>query len=316
MIKYALFLGCNIPARVSQYEDSSRAVLKNLGVELIEISGFNCCGYPMRNIDQKAYILSAAKNLALAEKQGLNILTLCKCCFGSLKKAEYLLKEDSNLRQDVNHTLADIGLKYEGNIAVKHFLSVLYHDVGIDAIKNRLSGSYKDLRIATHYGCHALRPSRITQFDNPIAPTIFDDLVEITGAISVDWSQKLECCGAPLTGINDDISINLTKKKVLDAKKSGADYLCTACPFCHLQFDTVQKEVASNDGDSEHLAPVLYSQLLGLCMGIDQETLGLMIDDCRLLIEKMGRSDSINHQSSINNPKPKKLLHGSKNAKK
>ncbi|MFV9644319.1 MAG: CoB--CoM heterodisulfide reductase iron-sulfur subunit B family protein [Desulfobacterales bacterium] len=284
MIKYALFLGCNIPARVSQYEDSSRAVLKNLGVELIEIRGFNCCGYPLRNIDQKAYILSSAQNLALAEKQGLDILTLCKCCFGSLKKAEYLLKEDSNLRQEINHTLADNGLKYDGNITVKHLLSVLYHDVGIDAIKSRLSGSYKDLRIATHYGCHALRPSRITQFDNPIEPTIFDELVEITGAVSVDWPQKLECCGAPLTGINDDISINLTKKKVSDAKKSGADYLCTACPFCHLQFDFLQKSMVSDNGNSEHLASVLYPQLLGLCMGLDQETLGIDMDLKGLMI--------------------------------
>ncbi len=277
MIKYALFLGCNIPARVSQYEDSSRAVLKNLGVELIEIRGFNCCGYPLKNIDPKAYLLSSAQNLALAEKQGLDILTLCKCCFGSLKKAEYLLKEDSNLRQEINHTLADNGLKYNGNITVKHLLSVLYHDVGIDTIKSRLSGSYKDLRIATHYGCHALRPSRITRFDDPIAPTIFDELVEITGAVSVDWPQKLECCGAPLTGINDDISINLTKKKVLNAKKSGADYLCTACPFCHLQFDFLQKRMVSDNGNSEHLASVLYPQLLGLCMGIDQETLGINV---------------------------------------
>ncbi|MCG2755520.1 MAG: CoB--CoM heterodisulfide reductase iron-sulfur subunit B family protein [Desulfobacteraceae bacterium] len=275
MIKYALFLGCNIPARVNQYEDSSRAVLKNLGVELIEIRDFSCCGYPLRNIDQKAYILSSAQNLALAEKEGLDILTLCKCCFGSLKKVECLLKEDSRLRQDVNHTLADIGLKYEGNITVKHFLSVLYHDVGIDTIKSRLLRSYKELRIAVHYGCHALRPSRITRFDDPIAPTIFDELVEITGAVSVDWPQKLECCGAPLTGINDDISINLTKKKVSDAKKSGADYLCTACPFCHLQFDFLQKRMVENNGNSEHLAPVLYSQLLGLCMDIDQETLGI-----------------------------------------
>lgn len=278
MIKYALFLGCNIPARVSQYEDSSRAVLKNLGVELIEIRGFNCCGYPLKNIDQKAYVLSSAQNLALAEKQGLNILTLCKCCFGSLKKVECLLKEDSNLQQEVNHTLADDNLKYEGNITVKHLLSVLYHDVGIDAIKSRLSRSYKDLRIATHYGCHALRPSRITQFDNPIAPTIFDELVEITGAVSVDWPKKLECCGAPLTGINDDISINLTKKKVLDAKKSGADYLCTACPFCHLQFDFLQKSMVSDNGNSEHLVSVLYPQLLGLCMGIDKETLGISMN--------------------------------------
>jgi len=284
MIKYALFLGCNIPARVSQYEDSSRAVLKNLGVELIEIRGFNCCGYPLKNIDQKAYVLSSAQNLALAEKQGLDILTLCKCCFGSLKKAECLLKEDSNLRQEINHTLADDNLKYEGNITVKHLLSVLYHDVGIDAIKSRLSRSYKDLRIATHYGCHALRPSRITQFDNPIAPTIFDELVEITGAVSVDWPQKLECCGAPLTGINDDISINLTKKKVLDAKKSGADYLCTACPFCHLQFDFLQKSMVSDNGNSEHLASILYPQLLGLCMGIDKETLGISMNLNGLMI--------------------------------
>lgn len=260
---------------MSQYEDSSRAVLKNLGVELVEIRGFNCCGYPLKNIDQKAYLLSSAHNLALAEKQGLNILTLCKCCFGSLKKTEYLLKEDLNLRQDVNHTLADNSLKYEGNITVKHLLSVLHNDVGIDAIKSRLSGSYKDLRIAAHYGCHALRPSRITRFDNPIAPTIFDELVEITGAVSVDWPKKLECCGAPLTGINDNVSINLTKKKVSDAKKSGANYLCTACPFCHLQFDFLQKRMVENNGNSEHLASVLYPQLLGLCMGIDQETLGI-----------------------------------------
>ncbi|RZB34379.1 MAG: heterodisulfide reductase subunit B2 [Desulfobacteraceae bacterium Eth-SRB1] len=275
MIKYALFLGCNIPARVSQYEDSSKAVLKNLSVDLIEMRDFSCCGYPMRNIDEKAYILSAAKNLALAEKQGINILTLCQCCFGSLKKAECLLKEDSDLRQDINQTLADIGLKYEGNITVKHLLSVLYHDVGIDAIKGSLSGSYKDLKIAAHYGCHALRPSKITQFDDPVAPTIFDELVEITGAVSIDWPKKLECCGAPLRGINDEVSIGLTKKKVSDAGNSGADYLCTACPFCHLQFDFLQKRIVSDKGNSEHLAPVLYPQLLGLCMGIDKKTLGI-----------------------------------------
>ena len=90
MNKYALFLGCNIPARVTQYEISSRAVLKMLDIELMDIRMFNCCGYPMRNFDQKAFLLSAVKNLALAENRSLDILVLCKCCFGSLKKAEYL----------------------------------------------------------------------------------------------------------------------------------------------------------------------------------------------------------------------------------
>ena len=275
MIKYALFLGCNIPARVSQYECSSRAVLERAGVETVDIRDFNCCGYPMRNSDRKSFILSSARNLALAEKEGLNILTLCKCCFGSLKKAEYLLKEDSNLHEEVNRTLAENGLKYEGRVEVKHLLSVLYHDVGIDALKSKISVIYKNLKVATHYGCHALRPSRVTQFDDPVAPKLFDELVEITGAESIDWPEKLECCGAPLMGINDDLSMGLTARKLEAGKKAGADYLCSACPYCQMQFDAVQNMMISHNRDNDYLASILYPQLLGLCMGIDSETLGI-----------------------------------------
>jgi len=275
MIKYALFLGCNIPARVSQYECSSRVVLERAGVETVDIRDFNCCGYPMRNSDRKSFILSSARNLALAEKEGLNILTLCKCCFGSLKKAEYLLKEDSNLHEEVNRTLAENGLKYEGRVEVKHLLSVLYHDVGIDALKSKISVIYKNLKVATHYGCHALRPSRVTQFDDPVAPKLFDELVEITGAESIDWPEKLECCGAPLMGINDDLSMGLTARKLEAGKKAGADYLCSACPYCQMQFDSVQNMMISHNRNNDYLASILYPQLLGLCMGIDGETLGI-----------------------------------------
>lgn len=278
MMKYALFSGCNIPARVSQYEDSSRAVLKKAGVELVDIPEFNCCGYPMQNIDQRAFLFSAAKNLALAEQAGLDILVMCKCGYGSLKKAEHIMKEDGDPREEVNRLLAEKGLKYDGKIQIKHLLSVLYHDVGIDTLESKISGSYKGLRLATHYGCHALRPSKITRFDDPVAPTLFDELVEITGAESVDWTSKLECCGAPLTGINDGLSMDLTKKKLRDGKKAGAHYLCTACPFCHLQFDTVQKMMVSHNGNEEYLASILYPQLLGLCMGIDKETLGISMN--------------------------------------
>lgn len=278
MIKYALFLGCNIPARVSQYEYSSRAVLERAGVEPVDIRDFNCCGYPMRNSDRQSFILSSARNLALAEKEGLNILTLCKCCFGSLKKAENLLKEDGSLLKNINRTLAENGLKYEGRVEVKHLLSVLYHDVGIDALKSKISVTYKNLKIATHYGCHALRPSKITRFDDPVAPKIFDELVEITGAESIDWSEKLECCGAPLMGINDDLSMDLTVRKLESGKKAGADYLCSACPYCQMQFDAVRNMMVSHNGNNNCLASILYPQLLGLCMGIDQKTLGISMN--------------------------------------
>ena len=278
-MKFALFLGCTIPARLTQYEASSRAVLGELGVELVDIKEFNCCGYPLRNIDFKASMLAAVRNLALAEKAGLNVIVLCKCGFGMLKHAEHLVREDLSLREEMNNTLKKEGLEYEGKGEIRHLLSALYHDVGVDNIKEKITRPYRELKIATHYGCHALRPSEITQFDDPVNPTLFDKLVELTGAQSIDWQARLDCCGAPLFGTNDELSMDLAEKKLLDARQSGADYLCDACPYCHIQFDTVQGMINNERGGNNHvLPPILYPQLLGLSMGIDAESLGLAMN--------------------------------------
>ena len=274
MKKYALFLGCNIPARVEQYDAAARAVLRRLDVRLKDIRDFNCCGYPMRNSDKTAFLFSAAVNLALAEDAALDIMALCKCCFGNLKEAEYMLAQEGKVRDEIDKLLAARGLTYTGKHQISHFLSVLYHDVGLDTLKSHVSMPYKEFKIATHYGCHALRPSKITRFDDPVAPTIFDKLVEATGAKSVDWASRLECCGAPVLGVNDDLSTRLTGKKLKDAKRAEANYLCSACPYCHLQFDTVQHMMVSQNGD-DPLASILYPQLLGLSMGIDERTLGI-----------------------------------------
>ncbi|MCD6353199.1 MAG: CoB--CoM heterodisulfide reductase iron-sulfur subunit B family protein [Proteobacteria bacterium] len=274
-MKFALFLGCNIPARLEQYESSARGVLGKLGVGLVDIKEFNCCGYPVRNLDFKTFVLASARNLALAEKKNLDLLSLCKCCYGSLKKVDHLMKEDASLRKEINATLEKEGLKYEGGIEVKHLLSVLYHEVGLGPLKEKIKNSFEGLKIATHYGCHVLRPSQIVQFDNPVAPSIFDQLVEVTGAKSIFWQTKLECCGAPLWGVNDDLSMDLTEKKLTDGKQSGADYLCTACSYCQMQFDTVQKMILAKRGTNHHLPSILYPQLLGLSMGLNREILGL-----------------------------------------
>ena len=278
-MEFALFLGCTIPARLNQYESSSRAVLKKLGVGWVDIREFNCCGYPLRNIDFKVFILSSARNLALAEKRHLNVMTLCKCCYGSLKKADYLLKENPSLKKEVNAVLEKEGLTYEGKIVVKHLLSVLHREIGLESIKEKMSTTFKGLRIATHYGCHALRPSQVMEFDNPVTPSLFDQLVEVTGAESVEWPMKLECCGAPLWGINDKLSMDLTLRKLTDGKKSGADYVCAACPYCHIQFDQVQKRILSERDVNHPLPSILYTQLLGLSMGIDKKALGLEMNE-------------------------------------
>jgi len=274
-MKYAFFLGCNIPTRLKQYESSSRAILGRLGVELIDIKDFNCCGYPLRNIDFKASVLSATRNLALAEKENLNMIVLCKCGFGMLKHTDHLIKEDPSLKKEVNDILEKEGLEFKEGIEIKHLLSVLYNDVGTDSIKEKITKPYNKLKIATHYGCHALRPSEIVEFDDPINPTLFDKLVEVTGAESIFWQSKLDCCGAPLFGTNDDLSMDLTEKKLLNAKESGANYLCDACAYCHMQFDTVQMMLNNAKGGNHLLPSILYPQLLGLSMGIDGETLGL-----------------------------------------
>ena len=274
-MKFALFLGCNIPARLEQYESSVRSIFKKLDAELVDIKEFNCCGYPLRNLDFEAFLIASVRNLALAERKGLNLMSLCKCCYGSLKKADHLVKEDSSLRKEINTILHKEGLNYEGTIEVKHFLLVLFHDVGLEAIKDKIENTFAGLNIATHYGCHALRPSQIVQFDDPIAPSVFDQLVELTGAKSIHWQSKLECCGAPLWGVNDNLSKDITQKKLRDAKQSGAHYLCTSCPYCQIQFDTVQKMILSEKGEDSSLPSILYSQLLGISMGIEDKFLGL-----------------------------------------
>jgi heterodisulfide reductase subunit B len=279
MMEFALFLGCTIPARLNQYESSSRAVLEKLGVGLVDIREFNCCGYPLRNIDFKVFLLSSARNLALVEKKNLNVMTLCKCCYGSLKKADFLMKENASLKKEVNTTLEKEGLQYEGRTEIKHLLSVLHKDIGIEAIKGKMNRTFKRLRIATHYGCHALRPSQVVEFDNAVAPSLFDQLVEITGAESIDWPMKLECCGAPLWGVHDRLSMDLTLKKLNDGKKSGADYVCAACPYCHIQFDKVQKMILSQRNVNHPLPSILYTQLLGLSLGIDKKHLGLEMNE-------------------------------------
>ena len=274
-MKFALFHGCNIPARLTQYADATAAVCARLGIELVEVPAFNCCGYPARNTDKRAYVLSAARNLALAEKAGLDMLVMCKCCYGSLKKAEHLLKNDQDVKADINRILEKENLVYKNSIQVKHLLSVLYHDVGIKHLKESISKTYSGLPVAVSYGCHALRPSAVTGFDDPVSPKIFDELVEATGAVSVEWTRKLDCCGAPLTGINDRLAMDMARKKIESARDAGAQFICTACPYTQLQFDGVQMRLASQSHDAEPLAAILYPQLLGLCMAIDQPTLGI-----------------------------------------
>ena len=284
MTKYAIFLGCAIPSRVNHYEASARLVLGELGVELVDIDLFSCCGpVPLRSISFDMFLTVGARNLALAEAEGLDIICLCSGCYSTLTDVNHHLREDSELRAATNKRLEPLGVVYNGSIEVKHFLKVLHQDVGLDAIRKRVTRTYNGLQIATHYGCHTLRPSKVMQFDSSSPPVLFDDLVELTGAKSVEWSAKFECCGGPLLGVNEELAMDLCEKKLTNAKEWHADFLCTACPFCQVEFDTIQGKIAADRGRSYDIPSILYPQLLGLAMGLDRDLLGM--DGNRLSLE-------------------------------
>jgi len=268
-VKYALFLGCKIPSQLPAYEASTRAVLEHLGVALVDLD-FNCCGYPARNVSRDAFVVAAARNLALAERAGLDVVTPCTCCFGTLRHAIRFLGEDAALHSRVAQALAAEGLAWSGKTKVEHVLPVLARVIGVDALGAAVRAPRTGLRVAAQYGCHALRPSNVAGFDNPLAPTIFETLIGLTGATPVDWPRRLDCCGDPLHQANAPLSENITRAKISDALASGAEVMCTACPHCHLRFDG-----ARADSPDPSIRTLLYTQLLGLAMGLPAKSLGL-----------------------------------------
>ena len=273
-MKFALFLGCKIPFFLEHYATTTRAVLEALGVELVELE-FNCCGNPISDLSLEALVLLGARNLALAQQQNLDILTPCKCCFGNLKRTAYILNKNDALKKEINSLLQDEDLRWDGHTEVKHLLSVLAHDIGIESLSAQIIHPYRGLKIAAHYGCQALRPSRITNFDNPYDPNIFERLVELTGAQTVEWRRRLECCGNPVWGKNNRLSLDLMQKKINDTRQAGAHYLCAACTHCQIQFDTVQGTELTSDDSTAKTASILYPQLMGLSMGLPEAALGL-----------------------------------------
>ncbi len=271
---YSYFAGCKIPYYLPEYGNSTVALLKRFDIELLDLE-FNCCGYPVRDIDLQSFLLAGARNLALAEQNNTDILTPCKCCFGSLKFVEHYLKQRPEIKDQVNAMLRPEGLQWEGRINVRHLLTVLHQDVGVNTLRAAVVNPLEGLKVAIHTGCHALRPGNVTQFDNPFVSGIFRDLVDVTGAESVFWSMSTECCGNPQWDKNRKLALKQMQRKLLNAKQAGADFVCTACTYCQMQFEQKQSsELVPNSHDSI-LPSILISQLIGLSIGMKDEEIGL-----------------------------------------
>jgi heterodisulfide reductase subunit B len=284
--KYLIFLGCAIPYRVSSFEISSRKVLAKLGVELVEMPEFNCCGLPLDPINHEAMLVLAAKNLALAEQQGLNILTLCPGCAGTLKKVNQILKADPEQKQKINEHLKEAGLEFKGTIETKHLLQFLKEDVGVEKIKAAITKPLTGLKVAEHNGCHILRPKQYIGFDDPEDPQTLKMLIEATGATCLDYVDETECCGAPSVGVNDKVALSLARDKLSHVKDVDAQALITICPFCHIMYDTNELRIERLFNEVYGIPILHYPQLLGLALGLTPEELAfkdLRVDPSNLL---------------------------------
>jgi heterodisulfide reductase subunit B len=273
--RYLIFLGCAIPYRVAAYEISARKVLQRLGVELVEMPEYNCCGLPMDPVDHEMMLLMAARNLAVAERQSLNIITLCPGCAGTLRKVNKMLKEDKESREKVNRCLREIGLEIRGTREVKHLVQALIEDVGLERIKDAVAKPLTGLKVAEHTGCHVLRPREYSGFDDPEDPKALKSLIKATGAECLDYTDEAECCGAPSAGINDKIPLQLTREKLNHIKEVGAQALITVCPFCHMMYDTNQARIERIFNETYGIPTLHYPQLLGLAMGLKPAELAL-----------------------------------------
>ena len=276
MTSYALFLGCTIPARQPNYELSARKALFKLGIELVDLANMTCCAPPpVQSIDLETSFAVAAYNICLAEEANLDLVTLCSGCFESLCAANVALKHSPAFKAKINRSLSKTGKEFLGNKEVKHYLQVLRDDIGLKRLKQSVSKPLNNLKVAAFYGCHALRPSGHLRLDDPERPSILENLIEALGAKSVEYKNKLKCCGGLLRSLSDEIALDLAREKLANTTKAGADCVATLCPFCFVALDIGQLQVRSKFQETYDMPVLHYTELLALALGVDPKELAL-----------------------------------------
>jgi len=291
--QYTLFLGCTVPVRALNYEISARKVAERLEIQLSDIFEFSCCGYPIKSVNHYAYLLMAARNLALAEAKGLPLCTLCSACCGALTEANHEIQEDGKLRKKINEDLFQwVGKQYEGGVRVTHFIRVLQQEVGEKKIAEHIQVDLSSLHLAPHYGCHFTKPSTIYQkIEDPEDPKSLDKLIEVSGAKSIRYENKLQCCGGGVLAIDEQVALAMAHNKLEHVRAHQADAMILLCPFCNIMYESNQRKIEKVYGTEYKLPILFYPQLLGLAMGMEPDELGMKMNRVKPseLLKKINR---------------------------
>ena len=277
MKEFAVFWGCTIPARFPFIEKSTRVVFEDLGTTVYELAGHTCCpeGTLVKANDENAFYTAAARNLAIVEKAGLDVVTPCNGCYSTFKEASSHLRSDWRARAAINERLAREDLHYDGDLRILHFAEWLADEMGTGLVASRVTRPLWGMRLAVHYGCHLLRPQPAVRWDDPLHPTKVESLVAALGARVVDYPTKMQCCGGALDRVGErEGSLAFARRKLEDLMREEVDALVVVCPSCFQQFDLNQ--AALQRANEPLNVPVLYlSEVMALAMGHAPEELGL-----------------------------------------
>jgi heterodisulfide reductase subunit B len=277
MTRYAYYPGCSLETMAATYHVSSMEVAHKLGIELEELEDWNCCGATAySHVDELLATVLCARNLAIAEKQGLDIVAPCNACFKNLRTTNAALQQDADLAEHMNFALEADDLHYGGGVRVSHIMDLFAAEPMLETIRAKATDRIKGLRVAPYYGCQIVRPRRpgldLVDIDDP---QFFEELLAAAGAEPVPYPYKLRCCGAALMVTNRRAAAQMVRDLLQSAVDAGAEVIATACPLCQTNLECYQADVNRLCG-TDFAMPVLYfTQLLGLALGIGVKRLGV-----------------------------------------
>lgn len=286
--KYAFFLGCIAPNRYPGIEASAIRTGKKLGIELLPLKGASCCPAPgaFGSIDLNVWYAMAARNLILAEQMNMDIALICNGCYKSIWEVNHKLKHNDELRDSVNEVLKEVDMEFKGTSNVYHLVELYFKEAvcGVKKLKDSVTTPLTGVKVACHYGCHLLKPTKDREFfDEPIGcsehPVWFEELVSAIGAEPVEYRNKMECCGAGggVRGYDIAHALDITNEKLNNMAAVGADAITNTCPFCQLQFDRGQYEIGQKFGIEWNIPVLHFCEMLGLAQGMSPTELGLSL---------------------------------------
>jgi heterodisulfide reductase subunit B2 len=274
MKEFAYFPGCSLEKMAASYHNSAIETTKKLGVKLKELDDWNCCGSTTYFYTDEllAYTL-CARNLAIAEKTGLDVVAPCSACYKNMFFTSAHLKHDADLAEHINFALEADDLHFTGNVGVKHLIEVFAQDIGPEELKSKVTRPLEGVKVAPYYGCQINRPQKDREdVENPM---YFEDLMNATGATAVHYPLKMRCCGGSLIVSSRTPALTMVRNLLQCALDAGANVIATACPMCQNNLECYQQQVNLEFGTKYQVPIVYFTQLIGLAIGIPAKKIGL-----------------------------------------